>query len=101
MLGIYDDSFLDEYKRLTEMVHTNGSKIISQIVYGGSNTAYNIGKRPILSPSGVIEKTRGTRSREMSQDDIRRVKDMFRRAALRAKRAASTAFRSTAPTDTF
>lgn len=38
MLGIYDDSFIEEYKNLVENVHKYGSKIALQIVYGGSQS---------------------------------------------------------------
>ena len=36
MLGIYDDSFVPEFRALTDMAHAHGTAIVSQIVYGGS-----------------------------------------------------------------
>ena len=47
MMGIYDNSFIDEYKKLTSMVHKYNSNIIIQIVYGGSQTGFNLGERKI------------------------------------------------------
>src|SRR5210317_731021 len=43
MLGVYNDSFIPEYQRLTKMIHDNGSKIGLQIAYGGSFTTFNTG----------------------------------------------------------
>jgi len=36
MMGMYDDAFIDEYRKLTDMVHEQGSRIVMQIAYGGS-----------------------------------------------------------------
>ena len=55
MMGIYNDSFIDEYKKLTEGVHSHGSKIVMQLAYGGTKTTYNVGERVIFAPSGVPE----------------------------------------------
>lgn len=33
-MEIYDDSFIDEYKKLTDLVHKYGLKIVKQIAYG-------------------------------------------------------------------
>jgi 2,4-dienoyl-CoA reductase-like NADH-dependent reductase (Old Yellow Enzyme family) len=35
MMGIYDDSFIDEYRKMTRTVHDHGSKIMLQIAYWG------------------------------------------------------------------
>ena len=37
-LGIYDDSFLDDYRDLVGRVHANGARIVLQLVYGGSKS---------------------------------------------------------------
>lgn len=87
MLGIYDDSFIDDYKNLVDKVHSYGSKIMMQIVYGGSNTGYNVGERTILGPSSVPHITRGTVSTEMTKEDIHNIIDAFAEASLRCKKA--------------
>src|SRR6266542_2283152 len=51
MLGIYDDSFIEEYKRLTEMVHGYETNIILQVVYCGSYRMEEMGGREIWGPS--------------------------------------------------
>ena len=60
MLGIYDDSFMEEYKHLTQMVHSHGAKIMMQVVYGGTKTTNKIENRNIFAPSDVPEKITGT-----------------------------------------
>lgn len=87
MLGIYDDSFIDDYKSLVDIVHSYGSKIMMQIVYGGSNTSYKVEERKILGPSNVPQINRGTTPDEMSAEDIKNIINAFADAALRCKKA--------------
>jgi 2,4-dienoyl-CoA reductase-like NADH-dependent reductase (Old Yellow Enzyme family) len=70
MMRLPDDSAIDEYKKLTDMVHEHGSKIVLQIAYGGSQTDYNIGEREIWGPSAVAEIGTGVIPREMTREDI-------------------------------
>ena len=53
MTGIYDDSFIPEYRGLTEKIHNEGAAIVMQIVHGGSNSAYMVNERRVIAPSGV------------------------------------------------
>lgn len=87
MMGIYDDSFIDEYKKLTEMVHSKGSKIILQIVYGGSFTWFNTGQRIIWGPSAVPNKLTNVTPKEMTRDEISTLINAFGDAALRAQKS--------------
>ena len=87
MMGIYDDSFIDEYKKLTETVHRKGSKIILQIVYGGSFTWFNTAERVIWGPSAVVNKLSNVTPKEMSKEDIKTLTEAFGDAALRAKKS--------------
>lgn len=87
MLGIYDDTFIEEYKNLVEMVHSYGTKIIMQIVYGGSNTDYNVEDRVIWGPSAVKHLRRGTLPKEMTKDEINTLIDYFADAAVRCKKS--------------
>ncbi len=87
MIGIYNDSFIDEYKALTEKVHEYGAKMILQIVYGGSQAKYNVGERVIWGMSAVKHKMTGVMPKEMSKEEIAVLKKAFADAALRAKKA--------------
>jgi len=87
MMGIYDDAFIDEYRRLTSMVHDNGCKIVMQIVYGGSCTPRSAEGRVIWSPSGVTDLATGVTPTEMTRENIRTVIQAFGDAAVRAKAA--------------
>ena len=35
MMGMYDDSFIEDYRKLTNMIHSHGSAIIMQLVQWG------------------------------------------------------------------
>lgn len=87
MMGIYDNSFIDEYRKLTDMVHSYGSKIIMQIAYGGTKTTYNVGERVIYAPSDIPERATFTRGKVMTKEEILKVEEAFAQAALRIKKA--------------
>lgn len=87
MLGIYNDSFIPEYEALTNMVHSFGSAIIPQIVYGGSQTSFNVGSREIWGPSAVEEINSAVTPKAMTKNDIRSLIKAFGDAAERAQKA--------------
>ncbi|QIA65129.1 NADH:flavin oxidoreductase [Vibrio astriarenae] len=87
MMGIYDDSFIPEYKKLTELVHHHDSKIVMQIAYGGTKTTYNVGERVIFAPSDIPERGTQTQGQAMSKGDIEYIVDAFAHACLRAKKS--------------
>ncbi len=89
MFGIYNNSFVDVYKPLTEMVHTHDSKIVLQIVYGGSFTWHDVGKRTIWGPSAIENKITGVTPVEMTPENIQTLISAFGDAA---KRAMSSGF---------
>lgn len=88
MLGIYDDSFITEYRKLTDKVHVSGSRIALQIVFGGSQSHHpERDKMNILAPSAVENRVTGLYPKEASKNDIKRIVKMFGDAAVRAKAA--------------
>ncbi len=87
MMGIYDDTFLDEYKKLTDMVHQYGSKIMMQIAYGGTKTTYRLGERIIFAPGDVAEKSTGNLGKPMTKEEIQLVIRANAKAAARVKRS--------------
>ncbi len=89
MMGIYNDSFIDEYKKLTDLVHEHDAKIVMQIAYGGTKTTFNVGERVIFAPSEVPERGTKTEGKAMTQDEIDYIVKAF---ALASKRAQDSGF---------
>lgn len=85
MMGIYNDSFIDEYKKLINLVHSYGSKIIMQIAYGGTKTTFNVGERVIFAPSEVAEKSTNVVGKAMTKEEIDYIVNAFADAGRRAK----------------
>lgn len=86
-MGIYEDSFIDEYKKLTEMVQNYHTNIILQIVDLGSQTRVNTNQLVIDGPSSIEDLAYKTTPKEMNKKEILLVQDAFAAAALRAKKA--------------
>ena len=82
MMGMYNDSFIEEYKKLTKLVHDNDSKIVMQLAYGGTKTTYDLGERVIFAPSEVSEKGTQTLGKVMTKEDIDYIVDAFAKASL-------------------
>lgn len=88
MSAIYNDSFIPQWKQVTEMAHQEGAKIVLQIVYGGSQTHLEASKeRVVLAPSAVVNRATSILPKEMTHEDINRVVHKFGDAAVRAKEA--------------
>lgn len=86
--GIYDNKFIDGYKRLVEIVHQQGAKIILQLNHAGRQTLPNIinGHMPV-APSDRFDEQGSQVARALTLDEIERIKEDFEAAAVRAKRA--------------
>lgn len=87
MMGIYEDSFIPEYKKLTDMAHSYGTNIIMQIVYGGSMTHLVPPSPVIWGPSAVKNELTGIVPVEMSKEDISYLIKSYGNAAARVKQA--------------
>jgi 2,4-dienoyl-CoA reductase-like NADH-dependent reductase (Old Yellow Enzyme family)/thioredoxin reductase len=81
---IDDDQFLPGIRRLVDTIHSDGVPIVMQLHHGGSSAG-----EPI-SPSGVPCLTAGQeimQARAMTLGEIEEIRELFIKAALRAKRA--------------
>ena len=87
MMGIYNDSFIDEYKKLVTEVHKHGAKIIMQIVHGGSISLTTGDRRRILAPSAMQNPISKSIAEEMTESDIQVVIKAFADAAVRIKKS--------------
>jgi 2,4-dienoyl-CoA reductase-like NADH-dependent reductase (Old Yellow Enzyme family) len=86
-LSVADDSAIDGLKELAMVIHGQGTKTIMQINHAGSMASANLtGTKPI-APSPVDNPRRGSPPRELSQDEITQVVQVFAAAAKRVQRA--------------
>jgi 2,4-dienoyl-CoA reductase-like NADH-dependent reductase (Old Yellow Enzyme family) len=87
VLLIDRDDVIDDLRKLTDIVHRNGAKIVGQINHCGRQGNPNlIGEQPI-SPSGVQDKLTGNTPREMTVQEIEETIKAFSSAARRIKKA--------------
>ena len=84
-LSMAEDALIPAYRKLTDAVHRQGAVIAAQINHAGGK-AQDTGL-PALSPSGIAMGDSKVEQKAMTAEDIRRVKDCFVEAALRAKEA--------------
>ncbi len=85
-LGLYDDSQVPAFSKLTAAVHEAGSLLGIQLGHGGSLRFIDIGKRPV-GPSPVEQPVNGQAPDELSTDEIGKIVAAFASAAARAKMA--------------
>lgn len=81
-LGIYNDYLIDSYKRMIEMVHHEGSKIILQINHGGGRAMSQLKDTRSFGPSSLEIKDYSCR--EMTVSEIVQTIEDFKKAAVRA-----------------
>lgn len=86
-MGIYSDTFIDEYKKMTEMSHSYNTKIILQIACLGSQTSPSTSGKFMWGPSAIEDLGYKTTPQEMTKQDILLVQAAFAEAALRARKA--------------
>lgn len=86
-MGIYDDSFIEEYKKLTAMSHRYDAKIFLQLACLGSQTVPSTSGKVMWGPSAIQDLFYKTTPQEMTTQDIFFVQEAFSNAALRAKEA--------------
>ncbi|ATW26659.1 NADH:flavin oxidoreductase [Candidatus Formimonas warabiya] len=86
-MGISDDSFIEEYKRLTAATHRHQANIILQLACLGSQTYLRDPAKKIWGPSAVEDLSSKITPQEMTREDILFVQTAFADAALRAKQA--------------
>ncbi|WP_440945187.1 NADH:flavin oxidoreductase [Methanosarcina sp. T3] len=85
--GIYDDRFIEPYRKITERVHRYRSKIVLQIVHGGRQADVSDDYPVPIAPSVVKNGHSSVVPREMTEQEILDMVEAFTRAAVRAKAA--------------
>ena len=86
--GLWDDSLIPSYKKLTDSVHESGAKIAVQLRHCGRETmpAYTGGVE-VLAPSKVPCPANQSMPHEMSTEEVYQMVETFGDAALRGKKA--------------
>lgn len=87
LLGMYEDSFLEDHKRLVDLVHTYTAHIILQLVYVGSYVMGDPQGMTVLAPSAVENLNTHIMPQELSLEGIKHIQKQFAQAARRAKQA--------------
>ena len=79
------DEYIEEFKKLTSLVHKHGANIMAQLVHMGNN--YYGSEEIIYCPSKMVNPQTNRTCHEMTKKDILRIEDDFVKAAVRAKKA--------------
>ncbi|MDF2633487.1 MAG: oxidase [Pelosinus sp.] len=86
-LSIADDSVVAGYKKLAEVIHSNGSKGVMQINHAGSAADPDIIGTTPVGPSSVLNPRKGSVPLELTTQQIAEIVTDFQKAALRVKEA--------------
>ncbi len=87
-LSIADDRVIEKLKKLSDVIHKNGSKAIMQINHAGSATTAEITGSSPVGPSAVAHpRNPNVSPRELTTDDIKGIINSFANAAKRVKEA--------------
>ena len=79
------DEYIEEYNKLTSLVHKYNTNIMIQLIHNGMNTYSN--DEIIYGPSKGKLLTQDRNSVELTKEDILRIENDFVNAAIRAKKA--------------
>lgn len=87
-ISIAEDYFIEDLKKLADVIHNNGSKAVLQINHAGSLTRKDI-TNCIVAPSAVVHprKLNDLAPKELTINEINEIIESFKDAALRAKQA--------------
>lgn len=85
MVKTYDDTFSDGLRKLVELVHGYGCKIVVQIAHNGAKVPKTDTGLPPMAPSKLPDKN----YREMTHNDVQSLIENFTSAAIRCKEAGA------------
>lgn len=91
-VSMADDSVIEPLRKLTDMAHAHGTKIIAQISHAGSMASPTItGIADFIAPSPVVNSGKRQKDegapREMTKEEILELEEQFVQAARRVKAA--------------
>ncbi len=85
MAGVYDNTFEAGVRCLAERLHQHDCRLFIHLFHIGRNHADDILGRPLLAPSAVPSPIYRHMPKEMTAEDIKRVKEDFADAAARCR----------------
>ncbi|GAA0730491.1 NADH:flavin oxidoreductase [Clostridium malenominatum] len=86
-LSVAEDSVVEGLKKLSDIIHKNGSKAVMQINHAGSAASKNVTGYDPIGPSIICNPRKGVIPREVTKDEIKSIIKNFKDAALRVKKA--------------
>jgi len=86
-LGVYEDALVPALGDLAEAIHEWGAKALLQINHAGRCTSSHIIGRQPIAPSAGWNLAGTEMTREMTQEEIEKIKEAYAEAAYRAKLA--------------
>lgn len=86
--ALYDDRFIEGYRKLANVVHEHGSKLVLQISHAGRQSFSLVmeGLTP-TAPSAVTDNSTGVTPRALREDEIWKLVEDYAKAMFRAKEA--------------
>lgn len=87
--GIYEDCFIDGYKKAAEVVRRHGAKLVIQISHAGRQLAPDKKDLQPIAPSPVTDASIGVTPRAMTEEEIAELIDAFIKAMVRTKQAGA------------
>lgn len=86
-VSIADDSVIENFRLLSDILHKNGSKALVQISHAGGKSSTSVTGLPVLGAGNDVINREGDVPVEMSEEDIHRITKCFADAAVRAEKA--------------
>ncbi|WP_088228227.1 NADH:flavin oxidoreductase [Desulfosporosinus sp. FKB] len=88
-LSVAEDSLIDGLKKLSNLIHNNGSKTVMQINHAGSAASKEVIGMDPIGPSAVINPSKENAAVPIAldRDGIKEIVDNFQKAAIRVKEA--------------
>ncbi|KLD97961.1 NADH:flavin oxidoreductase/NADH oxidase [Aliarcobacter butzleri] len=86
-LGLWDDSLIENHKKMNEKLHLFGAKSAIQIAHTGRKSELNDDISVAPSSIAFSQKTPYKIPKELTLEEIKNVKELFVNAAIRAQKA--------------
>lgn len=82
---LFADRIIPYYKKLSNAVHKEGTKMFQQLAHCGMHTKYDDTLLPVWAPSPIPSTHKRETPREINVDEMQEVTDSYAKAARRAK----------------